>query len=76
MGPVPKATPIHPQRRQDVRGIREHPLVLKSIPIYGYVYDVRTGPLNRAAWPPSPIRKTNAFEKPESGLCFRSVQPK
>ena len=27
---------------QDVRRIREHPLVPKSIPIYGYVYDVRT----------------------------------
>jgi carbonic anhydrase len=31
---------------QDVRRIREHPLVPKSIPIYGYVYDVRTGRLN------------------------------
>jgi carbonic anhydrase len=31
---------------QDVRRIREHPLVPKSIPIYGYVYDVRTGGLN------------------------------
>ena len=26
---------------QDVRRIREHPLVPKAIPIYGYVYDVR-----------------------------------
>lgn len=31
---------------QDVRRIREHPLVPKSIPIYGYIYDVRTGRLN------------------------------
>ena len=31
---------------QDVRRIREHPLVPKSIPIYGYVYDVRTGRLD------------------------------
>jgi carbonic anhydrase len=31
---------------QDVRRIREHPLVSKSIPIYGYIYDVRTGRLN------------------------------
>ena len=31
---------------QDVRRIREHPLVPKSIPIYGYVYDVRAGRLN------------------------------
>jgi carbonic anhydrase len=31
---------------QDVRRIREHPLVPNSIPIYGYVYDVRTGRLD------------------------------
>jgi carbonic anhydrase len=30
----------------DVRRIREHPLVPKSIPIHGYIYDVRTGRLN------------------------------
>src|ERR1700683_5529173 len=30
----------------DVRRIREHPLVPKNVPIYGYVYDVRTGRLN------------------------------
>lgn len=29
----------------DVRRIRNHPLVPKSIPIYGYVYDVRSGKL-------------------------------
>ena len=29
----------------DVRRIRNHPLVPSSIPIYGYVYDVRTGRL-------------------------------
>jgi carbonic anhydrase len=29
----------------DVRTIREHPLVPRSIPIYGYVYDVKTGRL-------------------------------
>jgi carbonic anhydrase len=29
----------------DVRRIRNHPLVPKSIPIYGYVYDVKTGAL-------------------------------
>jgi carbonic anhydrase len=29
-----------------VRRIREHPLVPKTIPIYGFVYDVRTGRLN------------------------------
>jgi carbonic anhydrase len=31
---------------QDVRRIREHPLVPSNIPIYGYIYDVRTGGLN------------------------------
>ena len=30
----------------DVARLREHPLVPPSIPIYGYVYDVRTGRLN------------------------------
>ena len=31
---------------QDVRRIREHPLVPTNVPIYGYVYDVRTGRLD------------------------------
>ena len=31
---------------QDVRCIREHPLVPASVPIYGYIYDVKTGRLN------------------------------
>lgn len=31
---------------QDVLRIREHPLVPRNIPIYGYVYDVKTGRLN------------------------------
>ena len=30
---------------QDVRRIREHPLVPADVPVYGYVYDVRTGRL-------------------------------
>ena len=30
---------------QDVRRIREHPLVPANVPVYGYVYDVRTGRL-------------------------------
>jgi carbonic anhydrase len=30
----------------DVRRIRNHPLVPKRIPIYGYIYDVKTGKLN------------------------------
>ncbi len=31
---------------QDVRRIREHPLVPRNIPIYGYIYDVTTGRIN------------------------------
>jgi carbonic anhydrase len=31
---------------QDVRRIREHPLVPPNVPIYGYVYDVRSGRLD------------------------------
>jgi carbonic anhydrase len=30
---------------EDVRRIRSHPLVPANIPIYGYIYDVRTGQL-------------------------------
>ena len=30
---------------QDVRRVREHPLVAKHIPIYDYVYDVHSGSL-------------------------------
>lgn len=33
----------------DVRRVRSHSLVPKSIPIYGYVYDVKTGRLNEVA---------------------------
>jgi carbonic anhydrase len=29
----------------DVQRIRNHPLVPKGIPIYGYIYDVKTGKL-------------------------------
>ena len=31
---------------QDVRRVREHPLVPGEIPIFGFIYDVRTGRLN------------------------------
>ena len=34
---------------QDVKRIHEHPLVVKTIPIHGYVYDVKTGRLNAVA---------------------------
>ena len=33
----------------DVRRIRNHPLIPKFIPIYGYIYDVRTGRLEEVA---------------------------
>ena len=31
---------------EDVLRIRNHPLVAGHIPIYGYIYDVKTGKLN------------------------------
>jgi len=34
---------------EDVRRIRTHPLVPASIPIYGYIYDVKTGRLDEVA---------------------------
>jgi len=34
---------------EDVARIRQHPLVPKSIPIYGYIYDVKTGALREIA---------------------------
>src|SRR5262249_12471529 len=40
----------------DVKRIRDHPLIPKSIPIYGYIYDVRTGKLEEIAGATSPGR--------------------
>ena len=34
---------------EDVQRIRSHPLVPDDIPIYGYIYDVRSGKLNEVA---------------------------
>jgi carbonic anhydrase len=34
---------------QDVRRIRAHPLVPRNVPVYGYIYDVKTGRLNEVA---------------------------
>jgi len=34
---------------EDVARIRHHPLVDPAVPIYGYVYDVKTGRLNEVA---------------------------
>jgi len=39
---------IHDQKQaviDDVERIRSHPLVPKSIPVYGFLYDVRSGKL-------------------------------
>jgi carbonic anhydrase len=33
----------------DVKRIRSHPLIPKSIPIYGYIYDVKTGKLEEVS---------------------------
>jgi carbonic anhydrase len=30
---------------EDVKRIRSHPLVARHIPLYGYIYDVRSGRL-------------------------------
>ncbi|MFZ0661091.1 MAG: carbonic anhydrase [Acidobacteriaceae bacterium] len=41
--------PIHDQAQSvldDVRRIKAHPLVPASIPVYGYIFDVKTGKLN------------------------------
>jgi carbonic anhydrase len=35
--------------RADVHRIRNHPLVPRGIPVYGYLYDVKTGRLNEVA---------------------------
>jgi carbonic anhydrase len=34
---------------EDVQRIRTHPLVPKDVPIYGFIYDVKTGRLNEVA---------------------------
>jgi carbonic anhydrase len=47
----------------DVRRIRQHPLVPGSIPIYGYIYDVRTGQLNEV---PAATAAGVAVSAPES----------
>lgn len=35
--------------RDDVERIRNHPLIPKSIPVFGYIYDVRSGKLTEVA---------------------------
>ncbi len=34
---------------QDVQRIRQHPLVPRDVPIYGYIFDVKTGRINEVA---------------------------
>ncbi len=43
----------------DVRTIREHPLIPNDIPIYGFVYDVKSGRLNEVK-PASAIGRASA----------------
>jgi len=54
--------------REDVARIRNHPLVPKSIPIYGYVYDVKSGRLVEVPEAKSaasePSSKTHAHARP------------
>lgn len=49
----------------DVRRIRAHPLVSKSIPIYGYIYDVRSGRLEEVseATPQGAVAKRSGAKK-------------
>lgn len=49
----------------DVSRIRNHPLVPASIPVYGYIYDVKTGRLNEVK------RATDAGRIPEAQLAAR-----
>jgi carbonic anhydrase len=43
----------------DVTQIRNHPLVPRTIPIYGFIYDVKTGKLNEIAEAAKAGRATN-----------------
>jgi carbonic anhydrase len=63
---------------EDVQRIRSHPLVPPTIPIYGYIYDVRTGQLNevteatalgRARRPASAGKSTGAAAKTTRGAA-------
>jgi carbonic anhydrase len=42
-------TDQHEAVTEDVQRIRSHPLVPRDIPIYGYIYDVKTGKLEEVA---------------------------
>ena len=44
--------------RSDVQRIRNHPLVPREIPIYGYLYDVKTGRLRKL-----PVRHKSAKQR-------------
>ncbi len=51
---------------EDVRRIREHPLVPDSIPVYGYIYDVKTGRLVEVPDTADPFAQERAVERSES----------
>ena len=44
---------------EDVKRIRSHPLVPGSIPIFGFIYDVKTGKLNE-------VKEASAAGKPKA----------
>lgn len=47
---------------EDVRRIREHPLVPDSIPVYGYIYDVKTGRLVEVPGTAEPLAQERASQ--------------
>ncbi len=51
---------------QDVRRIREHPLVPHNVPIYGYVYDVKTDRLNE-------VKTTTEAGKAPAAWCVNRL---
>jgi carbonic anhydrase len=68
---------------EDVARIRNHPLVSKSIPIYGYIYDVKSGRLievpeaskvGRAA--PAKARRSAKTTKPASARSRKQASAK
>jgi len=55
----------------DVRRVRNHPLIPKSIPIHGYIYDVRTGRLKKSQ-KLRPLAKPNKLGAGPSSWPVRS----
>lgn len=51
---------------EDVRRIREHPLVPDSIPVYGYIYDVKTGRLIDVPGAAESLAQENSVQRSEA----------